>query len=262
MTHPTPRALVLVAGGTNCDRETILALERAGAAAERIHIQSLIDSPDKIFQYDLAVIPGGFTYGDDVAAGKILAIQIQHRLGDPFREFAASGRPILGICNGFQVLVKAGLLPDLAKEQKPQSVTLTSNDCGRFVCRWVRLKSCSPLSIFSAPGTHIEMPVAHAEGKLVAPPQVIEDLKLAKQIAYVYSDNTNPNGSIDDIAGLCDPTGHILGLMPHPERNVSWHHHPLWFRKTRLQKTSPCERVGEGMGIFQNMIQHCRERIS
>jgi phosphoribosylformylglycinamidine synthase len=106
------------------------------------------------------------------------------------------------------------------------------------------------------------MPVAHAEGKLIASPQVIEKLRLAKQIAYVYSDHTNPNGSFANIAGLCDPTGHILGLMPHPERHVSWHHHPLWSRRSRAQKTSPIKGVGDGLALFKNMVNCCRERMS
>ena len=257
-----PRALVWMAAGTNCDGETVRALELAGASPKRVHIQSLIERPEQIFEYDLAVLPGGFTYGDDVAAGKVLAVQLRHYLEEPLQKFASSGRPILGICNGFQVLVKAGLLPAIDRTRKGQELTLATNDNGRFVCRWVCLESRSEISIFSRPGERLEMPIAHAEGKIVADPQVVRDLTLAQQIAYVYSDGVNPNGSVADIAGICDPSGHVLGLMPHPERNVSWHHHPRWLRRSSGGENPWHEREGDGLSLFRNMVACCRERNS
>jgi len=237
----TPKALVLRAAGTNCDRETQYALELAGFQARRLHVFRLMEDPAALRDCQFLVIPGGFSYGDDVAAGKILANQMLHRLAGPLNEFLAAGRLVLGICNGFQVMIKAGLLPwgKVAADQAHRDATLAWNDSGKFEDRWVHLQACSGKCVFLPPGERIALPIAHGEGKFVPrDPAVLEALRQGDQVALRYVDEqgrpggypVNPNGSVDHIAGLCDPTGRVLGLMPHPERFVDITQHPRWTR--------------------------------
>ncbi len=235
----TPRVLIVRTAGTNCDAETVHAWELAGARAERLHIRELIDNPSRLKQFEILTIPGGFSYGDDIAAGKILANQMIHHLADPLREFVASGRLVLGICNGFQVLVKAGLLPGGGNGLGRQDVTLTNNDSARFEARWVHLRSRRACA-FLPDDRIVSLPIAHGEGKLVsADPSVRQRLRERGHVALTYCDAegrpgpypVNPNGSEDDIAGLVDESGRILGLMPHPERHVEPTQHPEWTRR-------------------------------
>lgn len=256
-----PRALILRTAGTNCDGETVHAFERAGAVAVRVHLQALIDQPTQLEKYQVLVLPGGFSYGDDISAGKILAIELKLRLGDAVRRFVDRGGCVLGICNGFQALVKTGLLPGFGEGQ---SVTLTNNDSGRFEARWVTLKVCSAKSDFMERGdTLLYMPVAHGEGKFVtAAPEVLDRLRSGDQIVFRYAAADggaprypeNPNGSQDDIAGICDPTGRILGLMPHPERHVEPTQHPRWTREG-------ARTAGDGLALFESVVCRIRERL-
>ncbi|HAU37870.1 MAG TPA: phosphoribosylformylglycinamidine synthase I [Phycisphaerales bacterium] len=236
-----PKALVLRAAGTNCDRETQHALEQAGFEAERVHVFRLMETPARLKEFQFLVIPGGFSYGDDIASGKILANQMLHRLAGPLNEFVADGKLALGICNGFQVMIKSGLLPwgrvDAAEAHR--DATLAWNDCGRFEDRWVYLKASSEKCVFLPPGELLALPIAHGEGKFVARDEsVLAKLRENDQVAVRYVDPAgqpggypvNPNGSMDDIAGLCDPTGRVMGLMPHPERFVEVTQHPRWTR--------------------------------
>jgi len=226
------KAMVLRAAGTNCDRESEYALELAGFSAERVHVFRVMENPALLEAVGLLMIPGGFSYGDDVAAGKILANQMIHRLADPLNKFVADGKLILGVCNGFQVLIKSGLLPwgRADAHAARRDATLTWNDCGRFVDRWVPLRAESAKCVFLPAGEQISLPIAHGEGKFVTRDAgVLERIRAADQVAVRY-DGDNPNGSEDDIAGICDPTGRILGLMPHPERFVDVTHHPTWTR--------------------------------
>lgn len=237
----TPNALVIRTAGTNCDRETVFALEQAGFETAPVHINRIVENPGALDDFQFIVIPGGFTYGDDISAGKILAAKMARRLGDALNRFVERGNLILGICNGFQVLIKSGLLPwgavDPARPHR--DVTLTWNDCGRFVERWVYLSSPGGTCVFIDEGDLITLPVAHGEGKFVAAaPAVTEKLGAGGQVALRYAPGpdapdgyvANPNGSEDDIAGICDPSGRILGLMPHPERFVDPLQHPRWTR--------------------------------
>ncbi len=236
-----PKALVLRAAGTNCDRETLFALQQAGFEAKRVHIFRLMEKPERLSEYQFLVVPGGFSYGDDVAAGKILANQMLHRLAGPLNEFVAAGKLVLGICNGFQVLIKSGLLPwaRVSSEQANRDATLAWNDCGRFEDRWVHLRADSDKCIFLPAGEIIALPIAHGEGKFVPrDAKVLDALRQGGQVALRYVDAegnagqfpVNPNGSIDDVAGICDPSGRVLGLMPHPERFVEITQHPRWTR--------------------------------
>ena len=238
----TPRAIVLRAAGVNCDKESEYALQLAGFRARRVHVFRVMENPDLLADVQLLMIPGGFSYGDDVSAGKILANQMIHRLAEPLNEFVAADKLLLGVCNGFQVLLKSGLLPwgraDAATAN--HDATLTWNDCGRFIDRWVPLRACSGKCVFLPPGEQIFLPIAHGEGKFVTrDTAVLEKIRAQDQVAVRY-DGDNPNGSADDIAGICDPTGRILGLMPHPERFVDITHHPTWTRG----------QVGRADGIF------------
>ncbi len=237
----TPKALVLRAAGTNCDRETEYALQQAGFEAQRVHVFRLMENPAALKEYQFMIIPGGFSYGDDVAAGKILANQMLHRLSDALNEFVADGKLVLGICNGFQVMIKAGLLPwaDVNPAAANRDATLAWNDCGQFVDRWIHLRADSQKCVFLPHGEVISLPIAHGEGKFVpANDGILSRLREQDQVALRYVDASgstggypiNPNGSIDEIAGICDPSGRVMGLMPHPERFVDVTHHPQWTR--------------------------------
>jgi phosphoribosylformylglycinamidine synthase I len=247
------KTLILRAPGTNCDVEAAFAFEQAGAQVDLIHVDELIRRQKFLSNYHIMVIPGGFTYGDDVSAGRILANELRLKLGGEIQKFVDDGRLILGICNGFQVLVKAGLLPK-SKGENLQSLTLAGNDSGRFECRWVYLRTnkTSPC-IFTKGIDLMYLPVAHGEGKVVIGPGVLEELN----VALYYTDETgdtqagyphNPNGSANNIAGICDATGRIFALMPHPERFIRWTQHPRWTRE-------PERDYGDGFHIFLNAVE-------
>lgn len=245
-----PRTLILRAAGTNCDLEAAYAFERAGAVAENLHVNRLLENPSVLDQFQILAVPGGFSYGDDIAAGKILANQIAHHLRDSFTQFVESGRPIIGICNGFQVLVKTDLLPGPLGGRTGQTCTLTNNDSGRFTDRWVKLTGREGKCIWTQGIGSIELPIAHGEGKFVPADEAVrKQLWENSQVAVVY-DHDNPNGSVDDIAGVCDATGLIFGLMPHPERHIDPIQHPAWTSRKPL----PAE--GQGLQIFRNAVQY------
>jgi phosphoribosylformylglycinamidine synthase subunit PurQ / glutaminase len=251
----TPTTLIIRTAGTNCDRELAHAFELAGSETQTLHLSQLIENPGQIANFDLIGFPGGFSYGDDIAAGRILANRIRHQLWQPLQQAAARGVPMIGICNGFQVMVKLGLLPDpnLGK----QTVTLAHNTTGRFIDKWtpVIADNNSPC-IWTKNLTTFDLPIAHGEGRFVpANNDILNQLKTNNQIALRYTPAGNPNGSADDIAGICNPTGTILGLMPHPERFTDPTHHPTWTRQPQdfLTKTTP------GLRIFQNAVQHVQQ---
>ncbi len=259
-----PRALVLRTAGTNCDLETKFAFDLAGAITELAHINWLAASDSPLANVQILALPGGFTYGDDIAAGKILATQLMHSMRKHLQDFIFSGGVIIGICNGFQALVKTGLLPDARiLPAADRSLTLTHNDSGKFEARWIRLRSPhNTVSIFASGDEALEMPVAHGEGKLVArDPQVIKELIENGQVVYRYASPSggapvypdDPNGSVDNIAGICDKTGRVLGLMPHPERYIVGYQHPRWTREKREN------REGDGMRLFRRAVEYFRK---
>lgn len=247
------KTLILRAPGTNCDAETVVAFEQAGSGVDSAHINELLHRQKLLSDYQIMVIPGGFTYGDDVSAGRILANELRLKLGEDIRRFVDDGRLILGICNGFQVLVKSGILPRLTGASN-QPLTLVSNNSGRFECRWVylRVNETSPC-IFTQGISTMYLPVAHGEGRVVAEPGILKELNVVLryadetgniQVGYPY----NPNGSEDNIAGICDASGRIFALMPHPERFVRWSQHPRWTRE-------PLRKHGDGLQIFLNAVK-------
>jgi len=259
-----PRALVLRTAGTNCDMETKHAFELAGAVTELAHINWLTASDSPLANVQILALPGGFTYGDDIAAGKVLAVELMHSLRRHLQDFIFGGGVIIGICNGFQVLVKTGLLPDARfLPAADRSLTLTFNDSGKFEARWVRLRSPhNTVCIFAEGDEALEMPVAHGEGKLVArDPQVIKELIENGQVVYRYASPSggvpvypdDPNGSVDNIAGICDKTGRVLGIMPHPERHVRGVQHPRWTREHRG------EQEGDGLRLFRRAVNYFKK---
>jgi len=254
------KVLVLRAAGINCDFETQHAFELFGAAAERVHINRILENKRRLHDYHILVIPGGFSYGDDISAGRILGNQIRTNLLGDIKAFVKEGKLVLGICNGFQVLVKSGLLPGLS-ENPVQQVTLGANDSNKYEDRWVHLKISSNKSEFIRGSGIIYLPVAHGEGKfLVDSEETLQRLKENDQVVLRYVDEhgrsagypCNPNGSIDDIAGICDPTGRVMGLMPHPERHLRPENHPRWTREGLKER-------GDGCVFFENAVTYIRK---
>ncbi len=251
---PAPKVLILRAPGTNCDFEAQFAFEQAGAVAERIHINRLREEPKLLHRFQILMLPGGFSYGDDVAAGKIQAVQLAHFLGEEIRKFRDEGKLILGVCNGFQVLIKAGLLV-LPDEDGPLA-TLSYNTHG-YQDRWLYVKVTSNKCPFLKGITMMHVPMAHGEGNFVCRKDwILRGLEQAGQVVLKYVDEQgrpggypiNPNGSQGDVAGLCDATGRVLGLMPHPERHALPTQHPRWTREG-------LKKEGDGMQMFRNAVE-------
>jgi phosphoribosylformylglycinamidine synthase len=259
-----PRVLVLRAPGTNCDVETAFAFEMAGAVADRVHVQRVIDNPTIGERYQILCLPGGFSYGDDIAAGRILAVHLREHLGEAIRQFCEGDHLVLGICNGFQVLMRLGILSDDISETS-SAATLSWNNHGRFEDRWVHLRTSETHCVFLQDIESMYLPIAHAEGKFVmASAAVREQLNEEGRLALRYAPDSesdydaeqalpfplNPNGAEANVAGLCDITGRLFGLMPHPERHLDPTHHPHWTRR----RTQP--EFGDGMAIFQNAVNY------
>jgi len=248
-----PRTLILRSAGTNCDVELAHAFELAGTTATPMHLNQLVADPSQLHEFDLLGIPGGFSYGDDIAAGRILANRMRHRLLDDVKRFIAAGKPIIGICNGFQVLVKMGLLPGL-DDAPGQTATLADNSTPRFVDRWVSLRAEGESKCIWTRGLdELSLCIAHGEGRFVAPDQLLDQLQAGGQIALRYVDN--PNGSMRDIAGICDPTGLVFGLMPHPERDQHATNHPQWTRTSAKGEHAPA-----GLRMFINAVEFVTQR--
>lgn len=262
------KVLVLAGYGLNCDHETAYAFELAGACASRVHINSLVDGSVRLEDFQIMVFTGGFSWGDDHGAGVIQAVRLRTNLGDKINKFVEKGNLVLGICNGFQTLVNLGLLPGFGGNYKTRSVALTFNDCGNFRDQWVFLKA-SPKSpcVFTRGFDRMELPVRHGEGKFYSDRSTIKHLVDNHQIVLQYATPDgklancefpfNPNGSVNDIAGICDPTGRIFGLMPHPEAFNHWTNHPDWTRnkeKIKRRRGSVDSGHTNGICMFQNAV--------
>lgn len=265
-----PRVCVLRAPGTNCDIETAHAFSLAGGEPERLHLFRLLEDPGWLRQFQILCIPGGFSYGDDIGAGVVFGSHLRETLGEAIGEFLTSDRLVLGICNGFQVLLKSGILPGGSQQWPPapdatSEATLTWNRNGRYTATWVRLRAISQTNVFLRGIEECEMPVAHGEGRIaVKDPAVLSRWHEAGQIALAYTDGNpgeyspageildaafNPNASAGNIAGLGDASGRVLGLMPHPERFLFATQHPQW---TRRRLSGP----GAGQQLFANAVEY------
>lgn len=262
-----PRALIVRTAGTNCDAELCRAFELGGARVERVHVRALIDEPARFDDFDLIGFPGGFSYGDDVASGRILAMQVRERLYPALRAAAERGAAMIGVCNGFQVLVQVGLLPGPSagdswpeRAAPEQRVALADNDPPRFTDRWVRIAPDAASNcvwtrgLLETPaGDAMMLPIAHGEGRFVPrDADTLRALERGRQVALRYVDN--PNGSAGDVAGICDASGRIFGLMPHPERYLDWTRHPFW---TRLDAATRSRRT-PGLAMFAGAVEAVR----
>lgn len=252
----TPNVLILRSPGANCDAEIQFAFERAGAVAERVHINRIRECPKVLQDYQILCVPGGFSYGDDVGAGKILAHQMATFLGDALREFRDAENLILGVCNGFQVLLKAGLL--IQPDEDGPLATLTFNTHG-YQDRWLTLAATPGNCPFLTGIDRMLVPMAHGEGKFICRKDwILQGLEQTGQfvLRYVTPDGQpangrfphNPNGSQADVAGVCDASGRVLGLMPHPERHALGTQHPRWTRDGLKDE-------GDGMPLFRNAVR-------
>lgn len=263
-----PNFCILRAPGTNCDVETARAFELAGGRAERVHLFRLLENPALLDDFQGLCIPGGFSYGDDIGSGVIFSRQLQFRLSDALSGFLQADKLALGICNGFQVLLKSGILPDGTEQFPPAhdalpSATLTWNVNGKYTALWVNLKVRSAKNVFLKGIDEIEVPIAHAEGRIaVRDEKILEVWQQREQVALTYHScngtdpgyqllpyPANPNGSFANIAGLGDPTGRVLGLMPHPERFLFATQHPQWTRKN-------LRGDGDGLKVFRNAVDY------
>ena len=251
-----PKALILQAHGSNRDFDVMEALTLAGAEACGVPLNELRQNKMLFSEYQMIVVPGGFSYADALGAGKLLALDLASYFAEEISAFVVSGKPVIGICNGFQALVKSGILPGISENKE---VTLTFNEQGHFECRWVTLAPVSRTCIWTKDlDVLIECPIAHGEGNVQASnlfplSSFIENDQIA--LTYIYPDGSpangdypaNPNGSILDIAGICNPQGNVLGLMPHPENHIHPYQHPLWTRGVR--GTS-------GLTLFENGVKY------
>ncbi len=265
-----PNVLVLKTDGTNCDEETVFAFNLAGGNAKIVHVNILRNKQDSLKNYQILALPGGFSYGDDVVSGKILALELTSFFSEELKNFIARKNTLtIGICNGFQVLVRTGLLP-FGRLGKMET-TLTNNDSGHFECRWIKLrieKNNNCVFLKNLEGNFISYQVAHGEGKFYTDNKTLTKIEKENLVAFRYVNKKNkptqnypdnPNGALNAIAGICDPSGRILGLMPHPERFVRIEQHPNW-RRLKIKKSirQAQDLRPQGLPIFENMIKYVK----
>ncbi|MDP2649757.1 MAG: phosphoribosylformylglycinamidine synthase I [bacterium] len=261
-----PKTLVFSGYGLNCEEETKFAFEKAGAAADIVHINDLIDGLKKLDNYQITAFPGGFSYGDDTGSGNAFANKIKNHLWEKIEKFVSKNNLVIGICNGFQILANLGLLPALDKKYGKREVALLHNDSARYIVRWVDLEVKNRTPWFLGIDK-ISLPIAHGEGKFFAPNEVLKKLKEKKLIAAKYTKGEiceyqnlkpNPNGALENIAAITDETGRILGMMPHPERAIFFTQLPQWpYLKEKLQREKKeIPKEGPGLKIFQNAVKY------
>jgi phosphoribosylformylglycinamidine synthase I len=265
----TPRALIITTTGINCDRELAEAFELAGAESVSMHLNRLTADPSCIDQFDLIGLPGGFSYGDAVAAGRIAAQVMRSGIYDALLRALERGVPMIAPCNGFQIAVQVGLLPGpvdgapLSADPPVPSVALADNDSARFIDRWVRIEVPAETrciwtrNLQMPPGTAM-LPIAHGEGRFIASEDDLSRLETMNCVAVRYAPDDNPNGSLGHVAGICDRRGLVFGLMPHPERYTRWTSHPTW---TRLGADGMAVDP-PGLQMFRNAVNHVREHAT
>lgn len=267
------KAIVLDGYGLNCGYETEFSLKQAGAEPERVHINELLNGEKSLEDFQLLAMIGGFSWGDDHGAGVLEACKLKDNLDDDIQKFIRDGKLIIGICNGFQALVNYGLLPGFDGRYDSREVSLLTNDCGNFRDQWIHLKTEESPCVFTRGIERIDLPVRHGEGKLYAEKPVVRRLFDDKQVVLRYANENgglangefpyNPNGSLEDIAGVCDPTGRVFGLMPHPEAYNRFTNHPHWTRKKEELKRrgEPIPYEGDGIQVFRNAVEYIKGNL-
>ena len=269
MESPKPTALVITAAGINCDVELAYAFDVAGATTTSLHLNELMHDPSIIDAFDLIGMPGGFSFGDAIAAGRVMALHMRESLYPAIVAAIERGVPIFAPCNGFQIAAQVGLLPgpldvdDWPAEPPAPTIALSQNKDGEFVNRWTRVElppsKCIWTQNLQATEATLRLPSAHGEGRLmVADPSIIASLEANEQVALRYHPNDNFNGSTNAIAGICDRSGLVFGLMPHPERFTRWVQHPFW---TRLSEDDQ-QHEPIGLQMFRNAVQFVNEKKS
>lgn len=263
-----PKTLIITGYGLNCEDETAYVFDLAGAQPEKVHISDITSRDKRLEDYQILAFIGGFCDGDHLGAGTVQAARFRHAFSDDLQKFISDGKLIVAICNGFQTAVKMGILPGLDGDYKDKKATLTNNDSGIFEDRWVYMKvnQNSPC-VWTKGIEKLFLPVRHGEGKLVAQHSLVRRLLNENLVVCQYTDEKfnptmkyplNPNGSLESIAGICDPSGKILGLMPHPEAYWSPYNHPFW---TRLKADGKMPKEGEGVQIFRNGVNYVKENL-
>ncbi len=267
-----PKTIVITGYGINCEEETSKCFQHTGSQAEIVHINDLIDGSKKLADYQIMAFPGGFSYADDTGAGNAVANKIRNNLEDEIFKFAQEDKLIIGICNGMQIIANLGLIPANNKDEKEpcgtRQAALMHNKKARLECRWIWLKNASNKCIWTRNMDLFHVPIAHGEGNFYTNTEILEKMKENDQIAfkYVHDDGSpangqfpyNPNGAIDDIAGVCDPSGRILGMMPHPERFYSFENEEGWeLKKEKLiREGKDLPKDGDGLKIFKNAVEY------
>jgi len=262
MAHKPP-ILILTGYGANCEAESTHAWQMAGAAPRMVHLHDLLENPDQLRRFAALMFIGGFSFGDHLGSGQVLALRLRCRLQDNLARFINAGNLVLGVCNGFQVMVKLGLLPGFDGDYLSRKITLTHNDCGAFQNFWINLgfESKCPC-VFTRGLKAMPLPIRHGEGKIITLDKTVLDrIENEHCVVCRYLDAQtgkptmrfpdNPNGSTNAIAGLCDPTGRVFGLMPHPEAYLFPENHPQWQRQKIAGKLP---KHGQGLKIFKNAV--------
>ncbi|MFA6917488.1 MAG: phosphoribosylformylglycinamidine synthase I [Candidatus Gracilibacteria bacterium] len=263
-----PKALIITGYGINCEEETAKVFEMEGAVPEIVHVNDLIDGTKRLDDYQIMAFPGGFSYGDDTGSGNAMANKIKNNLQDKFLNFARQDKLIIGICNGFQILANLGIVPALNDDYGKRTVALMHNTQARYECRWVHIKNTSKKCIWTREIDVIHVPIAHGEGNFYTDAETLNQIKKGDQITwkYVHEDGSpaaqefpfNPNGAMEDTAGICDPSGRILGMMPHPERFICFTNEDGWTleKEKLIREGKPLPKKGKGLKLFKNAVEY------
>ena len=259
------KALILTGYGINCDEETAFAFKKAGGSSQIVHVNDLIKQPNMLKDFQVLAFPGGFSYGDDTGSGNALANKIRTNLWEDIMQFIKEEKLVLGICNGFQVIANLGLLPGLEGNYGERNIALAHNNTARYECRWVSIKNFSKKCVFTKGIEELNLPVAHGEGKFTASEETLKKLADNDQIVFKYTKEGkpaqeefpfNPNGAMQDIAGICDSTGRVFGMMPHPERSMFFTQQNDWSLQKELLKRQGKSLPEDALGIkvFKNAV--------
>ncbi|MBU1201992.1 MAG: phosphoribosylformylglycinamidine synthase I [Nanoarchaeota archaeon] len=267
-----PKVIIMSGYGINCETESAHAFEKAGAKCEIVHINDLISKKKRLLNYDIMMFPGGFSYGDDTGSGNAFANKLKNNLWDDLLEFINSKKLILGVCNGFQIMTNLGLFALEENTYGQRINAMQPNNSNRYECRWVHLKSKSEKCVFTRGIDKIHIPIAHGEGRFYCKQETFKKLKNNNQIVFTYCDESgldakgiypnNPNGSMSDVAAICDFSGRIMGMMPHPERSIYSISAPDFQLKKEIAKRKGevlPEMMEKVFLIFKNAVDYFKE---